>query len=260
MQQQPSSDGPVSVSQAYNLVIVGATPAAVSVAISSQRSGLGLVRILAPGGTVAFPSLAGAEQLDIGYGEPVSAIDTNGDGDGLVVTTAKQRYTTRAVMVAKAGIASGWTPTLSYPQSERIHIGTVPSAVAEQDVLVVGTDDAAVEGAAELAAAGARVVLAAGGLDPTTLSPAADKILRTLERERRATLLYRSMPDAIGEVEGYPMAFFSDRRTPDLQFDHVVFSPPLAPLGPNEVAATTAAVASPGLWFEDDEETAGANT
>ncbi len=243
-------------SAAYNLVIVGATAAAVSVAVSSQRSGLGLVRILAPGSSVAFPELAGSEQLDIGYGEPVTSIDVV-DDDRLVVTSAKQTYTTRAVMVAQTGIRGDWGPDIEVPDNPRIHVGAVPTAVQEQDVLVVGTDDGAVERVAELAAAGARVVLAAGGLDTTALSQAADSTLRTLERDRRATLLYRSMPDLIGEFEGYPMAFFSDRRTPDLQFDHVVFSPPNAMTEPAEVGATPAALATDRLWFEQADVTAG---
>jgi ferredoxin--NADP+ reductase len=30
------------------------------------------------------------------------------------------------------------------------------------------------------------------------------------------------VPDVIEDIGGYPMAFFEDRRTPDLQFDHIV--------------------------------------
>jgi ferredoxin--NADP+ reductase len=43
-----------------------------------------------------------------------------------------------------------------------------------------------------------------------------------MEHTRRATVLWHSRPDAVEDVDGYPMAFFDDRRTPDLQFDHVV--------------------------------------
>ncbi len=61
-------------------------------------------------------------------------------------------------------------------------------------------------------------------MDPTLLSPAAASALRALERGRQATLLYRSTPQVITLAGEYPMVEFGDRRTPDLQFDHVVFA------------------------------------
>ena len=123
-------------STAYNLVIVGGTAGALSVAISSQRSGLGLVRVLAAGNEVAFPALVGSEQLDIGYGEPVSSIDVAADGEHLVVTTAKQTYDTRAVMVAQRPPTTDWQPPLAV-SSQRVHVDQVPDDVADLDVLVI---------------------------------------------------------------------------------------------------------------------------
>ena len=260
---QSSTQSSAQSSAAYNLVIVGSHATAVSVAISSQRSELGLVRILAPGTSVAFPTMVGAEQLDVGYGEPVSSIDVSGagdDNDHLVVTSAKQTYLTRAVIITRAGIDTAWQPSIAVPDTPRIHVGTVPTLVHEQDVLVVGNDDAAVERVAELAAAGARVVLAAGGMDLSHLSQAADRVLRTLERERRATLLYRSAPDSVGVVDDYPMAFFDDRRTPDLQFDHIVFSPPSARPDPADYGVTDAALTSGALLLEGEPSADDVNT
>jgi len=245
-------------SAAYNLVIVGGTAAAVSVAISSQRSGLGLVRIVEAGSEVAFPQLVGSEQLDVGYGESVTSIEA--DGESLTVATSKQTYTTRAVMVADQIAIAGWTPTVPVPdRSDRVHIDTVPEHVEEQDVLVIGTNDRAVEVTAKLAAAGGRIVLAGGGIDPTKLSPAAENVLRRLERDRKATLLYRSMPDSIGDIDGFPMAFFSDRRVPDLEFDHVVFVSPTRPVGPAAVGLSAEGAASKCVWFEGTEPPAGAD-
>ncbi|MDH4077020.1 MAG: NAD(P)-binding domain-containing protein, partial [Acidimicrobiia bacterium] len=240
-------------STAYNLVIVGGTAGALSVAISSQRSGLGLVRVLAAGNEVAFPALVGSEQLDIGYGEPVSSIDLAADGQHLVVTTAKQTYDTRAVMVAQRPPNTDWQPPLSVP-AQRVHVDQVPDEVADLDVLVIGTTDHAVEVATALSSRGARVVLAAGGMDPARLSPSAERMLRRLERNRRATLLYRSTPESIGEVDGFPMVYFGDRRTPDLQFDHVVFAPPRRTLEPAALGITPAAVASGRVWFQGTSE------
>jgi ferredoxin--NADP+ reductase len=99
-------------------------------------------------------------------------------------------------------------------------------------------------------------------MDPTRLSPVAEAMLKRLERERLATLLYRSTPTQIGEVDGYPMVFFGDRRTPDLQVDHVVFASGRRPLDPGAVGATEAALGSGRLWFlgEADETPEGVAT
>lgn len=51
------------------------------------RFRFGAIRILEAGHSVAFPELAGPAELDIGYGEPVEAIEV--DGNGLVV---KSKY------------------------------------------------------------------------------------------------------------------------------------------------------------------------
>ena len=136
MDAEPTEGG--ASSAAYNLVIVGGTAGAVSVAISSQRSGLGNVRIVESGSAVALPALVGAEQLDIGYGEPVTAIDVAAvavgtgpdpapaDGTHLVVATPKQTYTTRAVMIAERPPVVDWAPTMVVPDSDRIHVGNLP--------------------------------------------------------------------------------------------------------------------------------------
>ncbi len=243
-------------SAAYNLVIVGGTAAAVSVAISSQRSGLGLVRIVESGSQVAFPQLVGDEQLDVGYGESVSRIDAH--NGGLIVETAKQTYTTRAVMIATQAPSADWKPPVSLPEgTERIHIDEIPGRVDDQDILVIGTNDRAVELTTRLCAGGGRVVLAGGGIDPSKLSPAAESMLHRLERERKATVLYRSRPDAIAEFGGHPMAYFNDRRIPDLQFDDVVFAPPTGPIQPHQIGVTGAALATNRIWFEGTEEVEG---
>jgi ferredoxin--NADP+ reductase len=171
-------------------------------------------------------------------------------GDDLIVTTSKQAYTTRAVMIAERPEVTGWTPPMPFPGGDRIHSGELPDPVDGLDVLVVGSTDHAVELTTQLAAEGGRVVLAAGGMDPTKLSPAADNMLRRLERERKATLLYRSVPESIGEVGGFPMAYFGDRRTPDLQIDHVVFAPPRLTMDPAAAGVSAAAVESGKVWFQ----------
>ena len=227
-------------------MIVGGTAGGISVAVSSLRLSLGLVRVLDARNAVSFPDLAADNQLDIGYGETVSAISA--EGDLLRVTTNRQTYLTTACLVAERHTAPDWSPETG-SDNDRIHIDHVPVAVEDQDVLVVGHTDHSVELTSTLAAAGARVVHAAGGMDPRLLSPAADHMLRRLERERRATLLYRSVPASFDDIDGYPMADFGDRRVPDLQFDRVVFTSPRSTYAPADVGATEEAVASGRLWF-----------
>lgn len=252
----------------YDLVIVGGSAGGLSVAVSSLRSGLGLIRIIEPGNAVVFPELVGDNQLDVGYGETVVSIEPAGDeADApLIVNTNRHSYRATAVLIAERSTDASWQPAVPVAKSDRVHIDALPllhdpvSGVDhvefDQDILVVGYSDHAVELTATAAAHGNRVVLAAGGMDPTRLSPAGDNMLRRLERDRRATVLYRSIPDQIGEVGGYPMAYFDDRRTPDLQFDHVIFASPRGNLGPDDVGASAAAMATGRVFFlgEPDEK------
>ncbi|NQY56570.1 MAG: hypothetical protein HRT86_08815 [Ilumatobacteraceae bacterium] len=230
----------------YDLIVIGGSSGGLSTAISSLRSGLSRVRIIEASSRVALPDLIGPNQLDIGFGETASSIDAN--GDHIVVSSNRHTYRTRAALVADQRTDPQWKPSIDLPTSERIHIGAVDLGT-DHDVLVVGRTDHAVEVTAQMVDSGHRVVLAGGGMDPTQLSPAGESRLRRLERDRQATLLYRSTPVEISLIEGYPMADFGDRRTPDLQFDHVVFAPPQNVVGPADVGVTEAALESGKVWF-----------
>ena len=235
---------------AYDLVIIGGNSAGLSVAVALQQAGLTRVRILEAGSAIAYPELVSEHQLDVGYGEPAQTVDVDpADPSTILVTTARHTYSTRACVVAQRAGAEGWTPSVNAVNSDRVLINQLPDFAADEDVLVIGYTDRAVELTARLAAAGAGVVLAAGGMDPKLLSPMAEAALHRLERERHATLLYRAVPEQIADVDGYPMAFFGDRRTPDLQFDHVVFAPSRTAVGPAEIGLTDAAAASGKVWF-----------
>lgn len=242
-----ASDAP----RAYDLVIVGGTAGGLSVAVSSLRSGLGLIRIVESGNTVAFPELVGPNELDVGYGERLVSIEEQ--DDLLVVNTNRLSYRARGVLIADRGDQDEWEPSIPVSMSSRIHIDAVPEG-SDQDLLVVGQSDHAVELTVAAVDAGNRVVLAAGGMDPNRLSPAGSGALRRVERERQATVLYRSSPDQIGKVDGFPMAFFDDRRTPDLQFDHVIFASPRRTLAPAEVGVSEAAVATGKVFFLGEPE------
>ena len=243
----------------YDLVIIGGNSAGLSVAVALQDAGLQRVRILEAGSAIAFPELVGEHQLDVGYGEPALAIDASTASNGsptISVRTAKHTYSARACVVAQRAGAEDWTPTVTTVASDRILINRLPDFAADEDVLVIGFTDRAVELTARLAAAGAGVVLAAGGMDPKLLSPTAEAALHRLERERHATLLYRAVPEQIADVDGYPMAFFGDRRTPDLQFDHVVFAPSRTAVTPAEVGLSDDAATSGKVWFLENADIA----
>ncbi len=242
------SDGSTRT-QLYDLVVVGGSAGGLSTAISSLRSGLRRVRIIESSSRVALPDLIGPNQLDVGFGETVESIDAV--DDDIVVSTNRLQYRTRAVLVADRRANAGWTPPIPVPDSSRVHVDEIADGT-DHDVLVVGLSDHAVELTAQYVDAGNRVVLAAAGMDPTLLSPAAASALRALERGRQVTLLYRSTPQVITFAGEYPMVEFGDRRTPDLQFDHVVFASPRHVFAPDEVGVTPAALESGKVWFLGD--------
>ena len=243
---------------AYDLVVVGGNAGGLSVAIAAQGGGLSRVRVLEPSSVVAFTELIGEHQLDVGFGETVTKIDLA--GDQLAVTTNKGVYTARACVVAQRTDESGsvWTPPIDASISERVQVDRFVGQLVDQDILIVGSGDHAIELTAKAALAGARVVLAAGGMTPKRLSPMGQSMLRRLERERRATILFRSVPDRIIEEDGFPLAVFADRRTPDLEFDKVVFASGRTPVTSDAVGVTAAAAASGRVWLlglpaSDDE-------
>ena len=119
---------------AYDLVIVGGSASGLSVAVSSLRSGLGLIRIIESSTAVAFPELVGPNQLDVGYGETVSSVDV--DGDFLVVTSNKQTYRTTAVLIADRRPVANWKPPIPVVDSPRVHVDSC-DVHDDDDVLVV---------------------------------------------------------------------------------------------------------------------------
>lgn len=243
----------------YDMIVIGGSASGMSTAISTVRSGLSRVRILESGSSVAFGELIGENQLDVGFGETVTSIDLadhgdGGDGGDLIVNTDRLSYRTRAVLVADRHLDRSWRPPIPLPDSDRVQVdgGDDVDVTGELDVLVVGASDHSVELVSRYTAAGHRVVHAAGGMDPGKLSPAADRELRRIERERSATILYRSTPASIELINGEPLVDFGDRRTPDLQFDHVVWAPPRVMFRPDDVGLTDAALDSGKVWFIGD--------
>ena len=229
-----------------------------SAAISLRRAGLASVRIVEQGHAVAFPELVGPDEIDVAYGETIEKIDLA--DDLLVVTTSKRVYRSQACLVSHRHRQPDWEPPTNTYRGDRILIDRLPDVLADTDLLVVGDSDQAVELTVQASAAGARVVFAAPGLDTAHLSSAGALMLRRLEMERRATLLFHSAPEQVVESQGFPMVYFDDRRTPDLQFDNVVFASQRRTLSAEDVNATEAAVDSGRLWFQGLQEESGVPT
>jgi ferredoxin--NADP+ reductase len=233
----------------HDLIVIGGGAGGLSVAISSLRSGLERVRVIESGAAVAFPDLVPENRIDVSYGEEISSITM--EGDLVRIVTNLHSYLARGCLIAVRCDDPSWTiPVKRAEVGERVSIDSLPDGLQDRDVLVVGMTNNAVEVAAAAAAAGAGVVLAAGGMDPALLAPAADNMLRRLERERRITVLYRAIPDEIGQRDGFPIAYFNDRRTPDLEFDHVVFASRRRELGPDSFGVSSEALASGKVWFQ----------
>jgi ferredoxin--NADP+ reductase len=235
---------------AYDLVVVGGNSGGLSVAIAAQSGGLGRVRILEPSSAVAYTELIGEHQLDVGFGETVESIDVAPGGE-LEITTTKGVYRARSCVVAhRTNVGNSvWTPPIDASLSERVIVDRFSGQLVDQDILIVGHSDHAVEMTSKAAMAGARVVLAAGGMIPKRLSPIGQRMLRRLERERMATILFRSVPERITEDDGLPLASFGDRRTPDLEFDKVVFASGRTPVKPDDVGLTEEAAGSGRVWL-----------
>jgi ferredoxin--NADP+ reductase len=235
---------------AYDLVVIGGNSAGLSLAVEAQQAGLRLVRILECGSAVAFPDLLGRHHLDVGYAEKVVGIDMV--GDNVAITTDRLVYLARACVITQRSLAKDWSPP-NATLSERVLVDRLPEFLDDIDVLVAGRSDQAVELTSALAAAGARPVLAGMGLESSDLPPVAAEAIQRLEKDRRATILYRSSPQQITEEPGLsPMAFFGDRRTPDLEFDYVVFASGSATISPADVGVTDAAAASGRVLFAGD--------
>lgn len=232
----------------HDLIVIGATAGGLSVAEAAHRAGVERVHILERGDSVLMPEVISRNDLAIGYGEKVNRVDIDDDGM-VIVESNRRRRRAKALVIAEREYLSDDEPPIEVASNERVTLDNVPSSVGDADVMVIGISDHAVEVTSQLAAAGANVVLAAAGLEPVRLSPVAGEMLATLERERRATVLYRSTPTAIGERNGYPMAYFADRRTPDLEFDHIVFASSRAPADLESLGVTDAAKASDAVWL-----------
>ncbi len=216
------STGPLP---AYDLVVVGATPAGLSLAAEAAEAGLGRVIILETRDRIPIPDAVTHHRLDLRYVDRIDGITRT--PDGTIAVTAPDVITFgRTCVIADVGTGTTVPPDFDLPPDldDRVHFELGEWVTGDDDVLVVGRGETSVEFTEHLVAAGCGVVLCFPRRLRDTLSPLSRSRLQHHESQRRLTILWQSMPDEVAAVEGYPMAFFSDRSTPDLQVDHVVFA------------------------------------
>jgi ferredoxin/flavodoxin---NADP+ reductase len=204
------------------LAVIGGSPAGLSVASLARRAGVEDVVVLLH--DTPPTDLTSLDQYGIEF---VDSIDRLLGGDGVIeIVTPGTNITARRVVVdlatSEAGAEAPWPLP---PDVAHLFHRNLAFEAEDKDVLVVGRGDHAVLLATRLIEARARVVLALDG-DTPAISMLGRQTLEKMERDQTATILWRSFPETVSAVAGFPMVGFGDRRTPDLQFDHVVMALP----------------------------------
>lgn len=208
----------------YDLIIIGGNPAGLSLAAEAQEAGLEKVLVLEPTSSVTPFEAVGRYRLEVRYRVSITSI--TGTQQGVTLETNDGPLEASAVAYAEVPAGEPIAPSYAIPGPilRRVHVGNADSVPDEShDVLVVGGGEQAVECAQKASEAGHQVVLSlTGSFDH--LSRLSQETLTALETGRHATIFWQTRPAALDNLGGYPTAVFDDRRTPDLQFDHVVYA------------------------------------
>lgn len=235
--------------RSHDLVIIGTTAGAISVAESARQAGVNNVLIIERGSSMLFPEVVARNGLAIDFGVTILSIDIEPETELVLVRTTEALHRASACVIAERPLLPHAEFPVTVAPSDRVCVDAPSDSVAGSDVMVVGLSDHAVEATIRLVHEGANVVLAGGGMEPARLSHVAGEMLAELERERRATVLYRSSPSSVGMRDGYPLVYFNDRRTPDLEFDYVVFAGERSTADLVDLGVTTAAKKSKAVWL-----------
>ncbi|HEX2154863.1 MAG TPA: hypothetical protein VHL52_12920 [Acidimicrobiia bacterium] len=215
-----------------DLVVVGSSRAAISLAMEARDAGLESVALVEtrPGPVTVPPD--SHPDLMVWRG-PIGEMTPSDDG----VTVEVDGTVTAAGAVALVEGGSPLEgPAISVPRSlqSRVH-REPPTKTWGRQILVAGGSEKAAEVALELSQAGAGVVLARGNRSPSDLSRLTRSALLLREAERRLTILWHSRPTTITDIEGEPLVAFDDVGTPDLVFDDVVLVDDSEPAGGDAV-------------------------
>ena len=207
----------------HDLIIIGANASGISHAIKSSRAGIKNIRLITQRTETVYPELIAPLDIDVSYREKASQIKKL-DENSFEVITDKQKYQTRCVIIAPSNAVTDFDFPKGIVPSERVLLNEYQNVVDNKDVLIVGNDDYAVEAAKYMINRGANIVLAMQTFSPARLSYATNKMITLLEQQRKLTVLYRSAPEKIELINGFPLVYFNNRQTPDLEFDYVIYS------------------------------------
>jgi ferredoxin--NADP+ reductase len=205
----------------YQLAIIGANRAGISVALDAYAAGIERIVII-DSEDVELPDLGG--QPDVLFGKPVERIKEDGT---VTVSGADFEVTATVAVVAGRVDKVSIPPDYDIPDSlaDRVHLEMPKSVPVIDDVLVIGTGETAAEYAEELIESGHHsVVLSLPSIAFDQLACQTREDLLQVEARRDATIFWHSHPTEVYDYDGYPMVSFSDRRTPDLVFDQIIYA------------------------------------
>ncbi len=226
----------------YEMAIIGANRAGLGVAGDAYAAGVEKIILFSKDDSdLARQGVAGEHSLnghpDWHVGAPVTRLVQH--DDHVEIHTDDLIVTSRIVVVAaRAGLESA-PPPYEIPQAvaSRVHLSMPDSAEHSEfdkdaDILVIGVGETAAEYCEDLVDSGhSSVVLSLPSVAFDRLATATRNRLREIESRMQATVLWHAHPTGVIDVGGVPMVTFDDRRTPDLIFDHIIFS-----LGPGQKA------------------------
>lgn len=206
-----------------DLVVVGGSRGAISLAIEARESGMSDLVVVAED-PVAIPDVRSLYGIDVRTASVESI--TEDEGGVTVVTSDDALSATAVATVAVEDVPTSWPLPFPDEVAHRLHLGSPRVDTWDIDLLVVGGSERAAEIALAATAEGSRVVLCRMGVPSDHLSRLLRGDILRREAERRLTVLWHSVPVDIDAVGGDPIVSFEDAGTPDLVFDHVVFADP----------------------------------
>ncbi len=204
----------------YDLAIIGANRSGMSVALDAFEAGVKRI-IIIDSKTRPLPELGG--DPDTQFGTPVTRIlageEVTIDGEGFSLTT-------RVAVVAAGFARQSSKPDYEIPASlaDRIHFEVPAEVPSDDDILVVGVGETGAEQCEALVESGhTGVVLSLPSTSFDSLATLVRRDLLEIEASRKAAIFWMAHPEEVIDVDGFPMVTFSDRGTPDLQFDRIIY-------------------------------------
>jgi ferredoxin--NADP+ reductase len=210
------------VTEQKRLIVIGSNNAGFDLAGRAADAGLGDVTVLEVTDRTPPPRAATRHRVKVHHHTRVRSVRS--ETDRVVVDTDAGELTATAVAIAAVPQRGIIPPGVSAALAGRVHGALDEWAESGLDVLVVADGEAGAQAAIDLVATGCSVVAAFQPGSLKHMSETSRLVLSEYEVERRITMLWRSEVESVQEVGGYPMVYFRDRQTPDLQFDHVVFA------------------------------------